>query len=87
MILLILYIITMAWIANLISWKLDIPLWLKFKKQYLNYKIINCATCSGFWISIPINVILFTNPYLWFFLPFTISVVSTYFENKFNMFI
>ena len=82
----ILYIMAFAWLSNLITWRLDLPLWIRIKKEYLDYQILKCPTCCAFWITIPINFIVFTNPFLWITIPFVCSYLATLMENQLNKF-
>jgi hypothetical protein len=82
----ILYIFAFAWLSNLLTWRLDMPIWIKLKNKYLNYKVFKCATCNAFWITIPINILLFSNPYLWITLPFVISYTASIMEKQLNLF-
>jgi len=45
-------ILAIAWFANLICWRFDHEIYLKFKNKYLDYYILNCSTCLGFWLGI-----------------------------------
>lgn len=77
----ILYIIGLAWLVNLLCWRLEWTTWLEFKEKHLNYTVLKCPTCSGFWLSLPINLIWF-GPVFGFLTSLTISFVAALMENK-----
>lgn len=80
------YIMMFAWLANLVSWRFDLPIWLEFKQRYLNYKVFNCSTCTGFYISIPFNIIFIHDIFLNLAIPFVISYIASLMEKQLNMF-
>lgn len=83
----ILYIIGIAWIANLISWAFE-PL-QKIRVHYSNLHILWCAKCVGLWLGILATIVLLAFPKLSqlgilskILLPFVISYISGLIENN-----
>ena len=79
-----LYILSVAWFSNLISWRIDEEAFMKIKEKYFKHKIFNCSTCFGFWFSLVINFFLF-NLITTIMLSFVISLVASVIEKYLNV--
>lgn len=75
----ILYILSVAWFANLISWRIDSPKFMKIKERFFKHKIFNCSTCFGFWFSLIISFFIF-NITTTIMISLTISLVASVIE-------
>ena len=68
----ILYIVVMAWIANLLSWRLEFAFWLWLKKNYLTMRLFNCSVCLSFWLTFLLTMIL-TGSFIFTFMIATVT--------------
>jgi len=78
----ILYIIGMAWLSNLLAWRLEFESWLWLKKKYLTMRLFNCSVCFGFWLSFIFNIIWTSDLSLSIIISLVISFVAALMEEK-----
>ena len=82
MMLLFIYVMSMAWFANLIAWKLEFKFWLWLKDNYLQMKLFNCSSCFGFWFSFILTIALTGSLVISFPLAILVSLVATIMETN-----
>lgn len=77
---LIILILVLSYISNLYVYLFDYEPFTRFKSKYLNYKILNCCKCFGFWFSLPIAIYLFPTIFYAITISLIISLVSAIIE-------
>lgn len=82
MVLLFIYIMSMAWFANLVSWKFEFEAWLWIKKNYLTMRLFNCSACFGFWFGLLITIILSGSLIIGITIALIISCIATIMETN-----
>jgi hypothetical protein len=85
---LIIFIIGMAWLANLLVWKFDAEWFIKLKNNYVpKNRLFTCTECFAFWFSIPPTFLLFASSILFTLLiALVISVTAAIMEKNLNLF-
>ena len=76
---LVILIIALAYLANLHTHLFEAQFYQEFKSKYLNYKILNCSKCFGFYLSLPFMIYI-TNPIFGFLLSLVTSLVAAIIE-------
>ncbi len=74
----ILYLLVQVKMSNLIAWEFNMFNFQKYKPQW---KVLNCTSCLGFWLSLCMNI--FFMDYI-FIIPFALvsSLVSQLIEKQ-----
>lgn len=85
MMMILLYILACAWIANLFTWKLTWGFFLKFKKNYCDYQVFKCTPCFAFWFFLPPTFLILKTLYFTIIVCLVISLVSAIIEKNLNI--
>lgn len=80
---LLIYLVTMSKITNLLVWEFDM---FNFQNHKPKWKIINCTSCTGFWITLLSNLFFLENLFLIIGIAFVVSYTSVMMEKKIRMF-
>lgn len=72
----------MAWIGNLLAWRLEFDFWLDLKEKYLTMRLFNCSVCLSFWLTILVTIILSGDFLISFIMATVTSLVAAVIENQ-----
>lgn len=74
----ILELIALAWLGNLLTWKINIS-------KYLNFEVFKCTLCFSFWIGLIYFMIFYKFNIMIIIYALIVSLLSAYMEKHLNL--